>query len=199
MERLAVFGGTFNPIHTGHLRLAHLFKEKIPLDRVIFMPTGATPGKAMENSASREDRLAMCRLAAEEYPCFEVSDYELNRDGLSYTVETLRHYKETYPGTQLYFILGSDMLFSLERWYCFEEICRLAVLLTAVREENELEALQKHAEYLKKYSARVEILQAEPYVVSSTGIRDRIKSGQDFTCYLPERVVQYIRMRKIYL
>ena len=199
MEKIAIFGGTFNPIHNGHIRLAKLFQEKLGLDRLILMPTQKTPGKVLDEIVSAEDRFEMCRLAVESLNGFELSDFEIKCGGVSYTVNTLRYFKNLFPDAKLHFIMGSDMFLSLHRWYCFEEILSLAVILTASRWQNEYDTLQSHAESLQIYHANVQILQDEPFEISSTQIRNMVKSGQDFTCYLPERVVQYIRNKKLYL
>lgn len=198
MARLAIFGGTFNPIHNGHLRLLGNISEQVRLDRIILMPTHIPPHKQTEDLASEEQRLEMCRLAVADSD-IEVSDYEIARGGISYTVETLRHFHELYPGDRLYFIMGSDMFLSLHTWYCFEEILSLAGIITACREENELHKLKEYAEGLKKYSAEVIIVPAEAYVISSSEIRSLVKSGGNFACYLPETIVQYIHEKKLYL
>lgn len=199
MERIAIFGGTFNPIHNGHIRLAGLFREKLSLNRMIFMPTHKTPAKEQTDLASDTDRLEMCRLAIKGENGFEVSDYEIRRGGISYTVHTLRHFRGLYPSAELYFVMGSDMFLTLEKWYCFEEILSLAGILTASRHAEEYARLTQHAEVLEKYGARTIILDAPPLEISSTQIRNLAKDGKDFTCYLQESVVQYIRNKKMYL
>lgn len=198
MAKLAIFGGTFNPVHNGHLRLLGNISEQVALDRIILMPTHIPPHKQTKDLASEEQRLEMCRLAVRNSN-IEVSDYEITRGGISYTVETLRHFHKLYPEDRLYFIMGSDMFLSLHTWYCFEEILSLAGIITACREENELMKMKKYAESLKKYSAEVIIVPAEPYVISSSEIRNRVKTGEEFSCYLPETIVQYIHEKKLYL
>lgn len=198
MRRTAIFGGTFNPIHNGHLRLLKNISEQVSLDRIILMPTHIPPHKQTEDLASEEQRLEMCRLAVENSN-IEVSDYEITRGGVSYTVETLRHFRRLCPDDRLYFIMGSDMFLSLHTWYCFEEILSLAGIITACREENELLKLKAYAETLEKYSAEVIIVPAKAYVISSSVIRNYVKTGKDFACYLPETIVQYINENKLYL
>lgn len=198
MAKLAIFGGTFNPIHNGHLRLLRNISEQVSLDEIILMPTHIPPHKRSEDLASDEQRLEMCRRAVENTN-ISVSDYEINRGGISYTVETLRHFHELYPDDRLYFIMGSDMFLSLHTWYCFEEILSLAGIITACREENELHKLKQYEKTLEKFSAEVIIVPAEAYVISSSVIRNLVKTGKDFTCYLPETIVQYINEKKLYL
>lgn len=200
--RTAIFGGSFNPIHNGHVNLVRETAEKAALDRVIVMPTFISPFKKDSDVfvADGADRLEMCRLAFEDMPFVSVSDYELSRRKVSYTVETLRHYKATLPDDELYFIMGSDMLLSLTKWYCFEEIMRLCTIIAASREENEndIEGLRNKADDLAKYG-KVIVINISAFEVSSTEIREKIIKNQDISCYVPQNVVKYILDKNLYL
>lgn len=200
--RTAIFGGSFNPIHNGHVNLVRETAEKAALDRVIVMPTFISPFKKDSDVfvADGADRLEMCRLAFEDMPFVSVSDYELSRRKVSYTVETLRHYKEVLPDDELYFIMGSDMLLSLTKWYCFEEIMRLCTIIAASREENEndIEGLRNKADDLAKYG-KVIVINISAFEVSSTEIREKIIKNQDISCYVPQNVVKYILDKNLYL
>ena len=198
MESIAIFGGTFNPIHNGHVNLAIKIKNHFSIDRLILMPTKIPPHKRIEELADDDDRLEMCRLATIDLKGVEVSNYEITRGDVSYTVNTLRYFKKEYPTAQLFFIMGSDMFLSLESWYCFEEILSMATIITASRQNGDFEKIKDYAICLKKYNANVALLPVEPYEISSSQIRNDVKTGKDFTCYLPERVVQYIRNKKLY-
>lgn len=200
--RTAIFGGSFNPIHNGHVNLVRETAEKAALDRVIVMPTFISPFKKDSDVfvADGADRLEMCRLAFEDMPFVSVSDYELSRRKVSYTVETLRHYKATLPDDELYFIMGSDMLLSLTKWYCFEEIMRLCTIIAASREENEndIEGLRNKADDLANYG-KVIVINISAFEVSSTEIREKIIKNQDISCYMPQNVVKYILDKNLYL
>ena len=198
MESIAIFGGTFNPIHNGHVNLAIQIREHFSIDRLILMPTKIPPHKCTDELAGDKDRLEMCRLAFEGIKGIEISDYEITRGDVSYTVNTLRYFKSEYPSAQLYFIMGSDMFLSLKNWYCFEEILSLATIITASRQNGDFEKINDYAIYLEKYNAKVALLPVEPYEISSSQIRNYAKTGKDFTCYLPQRVVQYIRNKNLY-
>ena len=139
MESIAILGGTFNPIHNGHVNLAIKIKNNFSIDRLILMPTKIPPHKRIEELADDDDRLEMCRLAAIDLKGVEVSNYEITRGDVSYTVNTLRYFKKEYPTAQLFFIMGSDMFLSLESWYCFEEILSLATIITASRQNGDFE------------------------------------------------------------
>ena len=200
--KTAIFGGSFNPVHNGHVNLVRETAEKAALDRVIVMPTFISPFKKDSDVfvADGADRLEMCRLAFEDMPFVSVSDYELSRQKVSYTVETLRHYKEVLPDDELYFIMGSDMLLSLTKWYCFEEIMRLCTIIAASREENEndIEGLRNKADDLAKYG-KVIVINISAFEVSSTEIREKIIKNQDISCYVPQNVVKYILDKNLYL
>ncbi|MCX7657437.1 MAG: nicotinate-nucleotide adenylyltransferase [Oscillospiraceae bacterium] len=199
MEKLAIFGGTFNPIHNGHINLAKRFKDELSLDRVVLMPAKKSPWKSGEELVCDEDRLNMCSLAAEGLSGFEVSNYEIKKGGTSYTVETLRYFKQAYPDSELYFIMGGDMFLSLEKWFCFEEILSLCTILAAARRGGEYENLKIFEDRLKGlYGAKTRVLEMEPYEISSSEIRKMIKLRKDFSCYLPERVVKYIMSKNLY-
>lgn len=199
--RTAIFGGSFNPVHNGHVNLVRETAEKAGLDRVIVMPTFISPFKKDSDVfvADGADRLEMCRLAFEDMPFVSVSDYELSRRKVSYTVDTLRHYKAELPDDELYFIMGSDMLLSLKRWNSFEEIMRLCTIIAASREKNEsdIEKLRGEAADLSKYG-KVIVINISAFEVSSTEIREKIMKNQDISCYVPENVVKYILDTNLY-
>lgn len=199
--RRAVFGGSFDPVHNGHINLVEQVCKAVRLDEVIIMPTRISPFKqeAENPPASGVCRLEMCRLAFSDLPFVTVSDYEITRPDVSYTVNTLRHLREIYPDDELFFIMGSDMLLSFEKWYNFEEILSLCTIIAASREsgQSDMEILQKQAEKLGKYG-RVMVVSTGVYEISSTEIREKIKKNADISCYLPEKVVKYISEHGLY-
>lgn len=197
MSRIALFGGSFNPIHNGHLHLAQTVHQQCGLDRMLLMPSGTAPHKSSDAYAPAADRLAMCRLAAEPYPWLEVSDYELTKPGKSYTVETLRYLHSCFPEDALFLLTGSDMLLSFDSWYCWQEILSLAGLLCVSRGTEPEDVLRQKAAELSSYG-QVTVVHAKPLPMSSSQIRHKIELCRKFSCYLPENVVQYIMLHRLY-
>lgn len=197
MSRIALFGGSFNPIHNGHLHLAQTVHQQCGLDRMLLMPSGTAPHKSSDAYAPAADRLAMCRLAAEPYPWLEVSDYELTKPGKSYTVETLRYLHSRFPEDALFLLTGSDMLLSFDNWYCWQEILTLAGLLCVSRGTEPEDVLRQKAAELSSYG-QVTVVHAKPLPMSSSQIRHKIELCRKFSCYLPENVVQYIMLHGLY-
>ena len=196
--KICFFGGTFNPVHNGHVKLLENAKEYFDFDKIIVIPTNIPPHKEAVFSVSDDDRLNMCKLAFDGIA--EVSDYEIAENTISYTINTMRYFKEIYPDDEFYFLMGSDMLFMFEKWKSYKELISLISIIVASREEDELKALENKKAELEIDGAKIYITKAEPYVVSSSMIRNMIKSGvKDFSCYLPERVVEYILEKKLYL
>lgn len=197
MSRIALFGGSFNPIHNGHLHLAQTVHQQCGLNRMLLMPSGTAPHKSSDAYAPAADRLAMCRLAAEPYPWLEVSDYELTKPGKSYTVETLRYLHSRFPEDALFLLTGSDMLLSFDSWYCWQEILTLAGLLCVSRGTEPEDVLRQKAAELSSYG-QVTVVHAKPLPMSSSQIRHKIELCRKFSCYLPENVVQYIMLHGLY-
>lgn len=198
MRKIGLFGGSFNPIHKGHVKLAVSIKEKLSLDKVIFIPSGEAPHKSSEEYADSSDRYEMCRLAVSDYPFFEVSDYEITKEGKSYSVYTVRHFKELYPDDELYLMVGSDMLLYFDKWYEYKEILKNVTLAAVSREGTDFEELEEYAEKLRKYGDII-VVNNEVFPVSSTQLRKMIKNNEDTSCYLDEKVVKYIILKKLYM
>lgn len=201
MRRIGLFGGTFNPPHLGHLRLAELAADEADLDLVIIMPASVPPHKVAPGLASGEDRMALCRRTFCD-PRFVVSDMELRRDGKSYTVETVRTLHACYPEDRLFLIIGSDMLLSFDQWYRYDEILSLCSLLVLSREADiSPEVLRDYAaERLKLQEGDgFQILETEPLELSSTMVRDRISKGEDVSDLLSADTYAYIKEKGLYL
>ena len=137
MEKLGIFGGTFNPVHNGHLSLCTQLADALEIPKVLLIPTAIPPHKRAPELASGEHRLAMCRLAAQSDPRFCACDLELRRQGNSYTVETLRELGRLSPSAQLFLLMGTDMFMTVQNWYCACEIFRRAFLVAGARQEGE--------------------------------------------------------------
>lgn len=197
MAVIAIFGGTFNPVHLGHEHLLREVLNAVNIDRVIVMPSKIPPHKQAENLASEDDRLQMCRLAFSEYKQVEVSDYEFSRKGKSYSVYTVQHFKELYPDDQLYFIMGSDMLLSFHEWYRYQEILDMCGIICISRADEDSGKLKSYAVNLKSRYETI-VLNVKPFEISSTEIRNRLKKHEDCSCYLNGNVVQYILDKNLY-
>ena len=195
---IGIYGGTFDPIHKGHARLLELAESVYGLDRVIVMPDRIPPHKQRDDMASPEDRLEMCRLAFSGRDDIEVSDYEIKREGKSYSVLTLRHLKKLYPEDRLWFIMGSDMLTSFTQWYCYEEILTLAGLICMTRYRGDSDELEAAAEALRKKGGEIRLLPADAFEVSSSQLRKLIAQGGDCGRYLDSKVMGYINSRGLY-
>ncbi|MEG1774127.1 MAG: nicotinate (nicotinamide) nucleotide adenylyltransferase, partial [Oscillospiraceae bacterium] len=191
--KLGIFGGTFNPIHTGHVNLARRCIEALGLDELLLIPTSLPPHKDGGEVSDPSHRLAMCRLAVRDDPAITVSDLEIARGGKSYTVDTLRLLKVQRPGDELFLLMGSDMFYSLERWFCADEVLRLATVVAVAREEGEQNALIEHRDHLNALGARARVVELEPIVTSSTEIR---KGEKEDT--IPPIVELYLEQNALY-
>ena len=189
--KIGLFGGTFNPVHNGHVNLVKNFKEELSLDKVLVIPTGVPPHKQAECLVSGEDRLSMCRLAFEGLA--EVSDVEIARGGRSYTVETLEELKRIYKNDDLYFLVGSDMLLSFKRWYRWEDILSMCTLCATDR-DNEKTCMDADAEFFSK----IIFCDFPKTVVSSSEVREKLALRGDVSHLVPEEVEKYIREKGLY-
>jgi len=191
-NKIGVLGGTFDPIHVGHLVLAEQVREKFQLEQVIFIPSASPPHKTEQKLSSAEDRLKMTKLAVEGNPYFSVSDIELKREGLSYTVETLRKLKDLYKNSEIYFLTGSDVLNEITTWKDPEEIYKLAKIVIAVRPGFDKFDSEDH---FAKKSIIVNITGVD---ISSTQIREKVKKGESIKYLVPLKVEEYIKKRNLY-
>ena len=196
--KIGIFGGTFNPIHTGHVHLAQMCIEQLQLDKLLVIPAKQPPHKTAKELASGEHRAQMCRLAFQDIPQAEVSEMELNREGKSYTADTVAQLKQQYPLAQFYLIVGSDMFLTFHQWNRFEEILHSVTLCTASRSPDETHKLQKARELLLQYSKNLSILEDEVVEVSSTQVREMLHDHEDCSPLLPESVYRYILENKLY-
>lgn len=196
--KLGIFGGTFNPIHNSHIYLAEEYHQHLSLDKVLLMPTNVPPHKQTPELASAQDRLEMCRVAVKSNPSLEVSTYEIDKGGVSYTYQTLEYLTEKYNDATLYLLMGADMFLSFLNWRNPQRIMELAVLCTAPREYEEMQALSEQAQRLTKAGARCEVLNIMPRPMSSSFIRKEIQTGHDVSVHLPTGVYEYIKTHGLY-
>ena len=199
--KTAIYGGSFNPPHLGHIAAVGTVLSDLAPDRLLIMPDCIAPHKAMaENTPSVEHRLEMCRLAFGDLPGVEISDLEIRRGGRSYTVDTLEQLTALYPQDSFYLVIGSDMLTSFTTgWYRFEDILRMCTLTVISREKDDMDELERNARMLReRYGAEVILLKNHrPFPLSSSEIREALLSG-DTEGMLKEEVREYINKNGLY-
>ena len=200
MKKIGIMGGTFNPIHNGHLVMAQTAYEQFDLDQILFMPTKNPYYKKLNQSATLEDRTSMVKLAIEDNEAFSFSELELLRDGNTYTVETLKIMTKENPDVEYYFIMGADSLYHFETWKEPQEILNMAILLVAARDDVSSHAIEGQIEYLEnKYeNARIKCLLTPNLEISSNNLRKRCREGRSIRYLLPVQVEEYIREHGLY-
>ena len=195
--KTGIYGGSFNPVHNGHIHLAQTALKEFQLDRIFFVPCRISPHRYDGEYVSGRDRLEMLRLACSGNEKFQVSGYELRNERTSYSIYTVNHFRRKFPDDELYLLVGSDMLMSFETWYRFEEILKNVTLAVISRNEGDRDMLLSKAEKLSEYG-RIIIGKSAPLVVSSTEIRKKIAKNENCSCYLDKNVVQYIKSENLY-
>ena len=195
--RSGLMGGTFDPIHLGHLQIARAALEELKLDRVIFLPDGDPPHKLPR--AAGAQRLRMAELACEDIPGFEVSDMELRRAGTTYTVDTLRAIKADCPDEELVYLISSDTLFWFPTWKTAREVARLCQIAVVMRPgDDQGEVLKKQEELRLSHSLDSVILSKEGLPISSRMVRAALEKGEDISHLVPRKVADYIREQGLY-
>lgn len=198
MKKYGIFGGSFNPIHYGHLMICEYIKEEMGLDKVIFIPTGNPPHKKIGVSA--EDRYEMVKLAISPNPDFEISDIETTRVKLSYTVDTIRELKEIYKEEKLYFLIGLDSLFQLKTWKKIDDLSQEIEFVVALRPGYiDKEEINNEIDFLRdNFGTRINLIKTPLYEISSTDLRDRIHEGKSLRYLIPKKVLDYIEESGFY-
>lgn len=197
--KTGIFGGTFNPVHKGHIMLAEYCMDSVGLDRIIMIPTAVPPHKISNDLASEDDRLNMCKLACRGKENFFVSDIEIKRQGKSYTYETLTQLKEIYPNDHLYTIMGADMFLTLDKWKNPKIIFEKSSIITIPRdEENKHELENFYNKVLKAMGASSVILPNPVMSVSSTFIRENLDNFNLISDMLDKGVYDYIIKNNLY-
>lgn len=199
MKKVGIMGGTFNPIHNGHLLIAENAYEQLDLDEVHFIPTGRSPHKQGQHILDSAERMHMVELAIADNPAFLADDRELRSDRLSYSYLTLEQMHAEAPDDQLYFIMGGDSLRDFKTWYQPQRICRCATLVAAIRDVCDLEHLQMYADELHElYDADVYLLHTPNLSVTSSELRKRASMGRSIRYQVPDAVRDYILEKQLY-
>jgi len=194
--KTGILGGSFNPIHIGHLILAEEVREKLKLEKIIFVPANLAPHKDNRDLAPAADRYRMIELAIKGNKYFSVSDIEIKRKGSSYTIDTLKEFKEKNPADELYFITGSDLLKYLQDWKDLKEIVRMVSFVVATRPGYPLEEIPSCVNSSpEKAITTVEIRAVD---VSAFEVREAIKENKSFRYLVPEAVFDYINKKGLY-
>ena len=198
--RIGIFGGTFSPVHNGHVSAAKSFMEQMWLDILFVIPTGTSPHKEMSGGADAYDRLRMCEAAFSGLDGVIVSDMEIRREGKSYTVDTLRQLYD--PENRLFLLCGTDMMLTLDKWRDADEIFKLCYPVYMRRENDEVITnliIKKNAEYKEKYGRIATRITGDAVVVSSSEVREKIQKGEDISSLVPPAVEAYIKEKGLYL
>lgn len=199
MKKVGILGGTFNPIHIGHLMLAQNALEMCKLDKVLIIPSGVSYLKDPAIIASSQDRLAMAEISIKNNPLFELSTIETSRKGNSYTYETLDELLRLNGDYELFYIVGADTLFSMEKWKNPELIFDKCSLICAPRDNYGKEVLEeKKQELINKYNAKIIFLDVQEVEISSSFIRDMLNKGYSARYYLADGVSEYIKEKHLY-
>jgi len=199
MKKIGIIGGTFNPIHMGHLMLAQWAMDEVGLDEVWVVPSGMSYMKSGQNVLPGLERLKMVDLAIADNPCFKSSDIEIRREGYTYSYETFEQLKEQYPEDTFFFIVGADCLFTIEKWKFPEKIFESCTLIAAVRADADICEMKAKAEELcGGYNADIRLLNFLNLSISSTAIRSRVREQKSIRYMVPERVRNYIEEKGFY-
>lgn len=194
---IILFGGSFDPVHNGHLAMARAGLDYLPSATLLWIPAAQSPFKTHREPAAEGHRLAMCRLAAQADPRMEVTDVEFSLAKPSYTVQTVQTLRARRPD-EYYFLCGADAFLSLQRWKEYETLIGLVTFLAVDRRGALPQAMVAQKRAVERDGGKVRLLTMQRVPVSSTHIRERIKNGQSVAGLLPEPVERYIQENKLY-
>jgi nicotinate-nucleotide adenylyltransferase len=201
MKNIGLFGGTFNPIHNTHLKLADAFCKQADLDSCFFIPANISPTKRGDisiNEVSNKHRIEMLKIAIRNRKKFKLDTYEIKRGGISYTINTILNYREKYQKSQIHLLIGSDQFNDFKSWKRWKEILSLVTLCIAERPGSEINSnlIEEFKQYL---CCEIKKIFFEKSEISSTIIREKIKKGEIIKNYVPHEVENYIRKNNLYL
>ncbi len=194
--RIGLFGGTFDPVHYGHLRLAEEAREHVGLERVYFVPAHLSPFRTSEKHAEGHHRLQMLHLATQDNPAFGVSEIEIERGGVSYTIDTLNAFRTQYAHAEFYLIMGLDTLAGFAHWYQVEAILQVCQLLVGIRPTHDWHAtLASLPEWVRP---NLQAVPMTPLGISASDPRRRCAQGRSLRYLMPPDVIEYIHQHQLY-
>lgn len=207
MERIGIYGGTFDPIHIGHLTSAETAYQKCKLDRVLFIPAYNPPHKENKGKTAAE-RLKMLEIAVEDNPHFEIDRREIDSHVTQYTLDTIIGIQKDYPNAELYYILGEDSILQIDSWYRWEDLLSMVHLAAVTRPDSRriaekkqqapVRSLEDQVDFLRDKGFKVTIIDEFQMDVSSTQLRQFIEEGKSVRYVIPDKVVEYIRRENLY-
>ncbi len=203
MAKTAIFGGTFNPVHLGHVNFCRECDRIFSFDRILLIPTKSPVHKVSADLASGADRIEMLSITVQEMGLehYTVSDMEVNSDRDSYTVYTIEELRERYPNDELYLLIGSDMFFIFDRWYRYEDILQNVTLVVAARENSDMDKLHAKMQEIEDKAAingKIKVININVLELSSTEIRQKVSVGEDINGLVCDGVRQYILQNNLY-
>ena len=190
--KIGIYGGSFDPVHNGHVNAALTFKEELSLDKIIIVPAYQPPHKKGLALTPSEHRMNMCNIAFGGLEGFEVSDIEIKREDEGYMADTVAQIREQYPEDELFLLIGGDMLLYFQKWYAWHKITDEAVIAAAARNWEDDAALEAEAAVLRSYGAEVRIVPIDVKEISSTAVREAVKRSDDIASMVPKGVDDYI-------
>ena len=189
--KIGLLGGTFDPVHTGHLIIAEWALAELDLDKVIFIPNNAHPFNKRSDISPAAERIMMLSLALQNYSYFEISDYEIEKGGVSYTVDTISHFYKKYPGSEFYYIIGADNVAAFQKWKDPHKIAEISQIVVFKREGIDVNTATGQLNFIKLDNPQIEI--------SSSMIRKRIAQRKQCNTMLPNKVYEYIHAKQLYI
>lgn len=199
MSRIGIMGGTFNPIHNAHVAMAKQAYKQADLDKVLFMPSKNPPHKSSANILPENERAKMVKLAIKDIPYFNYSDFEIKREGTTYSAQTVELLHQQYPDDKFFFIMGADSFFQIETWYHPEQIMKRVVLLPVGRDDSDRVKMENQSRHLgEKYDAKVKLIEMDKMHISSSNIRKMISEDKDVSKFLSPSVLNYIKRNNFY-
>jgi nicotinate-nucleotide adenylyltransferase len=201
IQRIGISGGTFDPLHHGHLIIAEDIRESFKLDKVIFIPSGLPPHKDTDKVTKAQHRYNMVEIGIENNPFFEASPIEINRPGYTYTIDTLTQLKSEYDkNTKIYFITGADVIHKLLTWRNYQQIFKLCEFVAVLRPGFKKSSFLRAVNNIRtKYGAVIHATEAPLIGISSTIIRDRVSKNKSIKYLVPEGIEQYIYENRLYI
>ncbi len=196
-NKIAVFGGSFNPVHLGHISVALHAMEECSLSRVIFLPNANPPHKPDDDMIGSTHRYNMVSMAISDFSQFEISDFEMNKTEPSYTIDTMRAMKKLYSD-DLSFIIGADSLYTLHTWKSYDKLIKECKFIVADRNCSEGSSLKKACDKINSSGGNVTLISMPKIDITSTMIRDCISKGKDVSSFLPPRAYDYILRNNLY-